>query len=141
MNISENGLDLIKQSEHCELEAYQDCVGIWTIGYGHTLNVHARDVISANTAEVLLENDLQPVESAISTLVKVPLNQNQFDALTSLAFNIGINAFRKSTLLRYLNNWQYQLAADEFLKWDHAGGKVVAGLSSRRRTERSLFLS
>jgi lysozyme len=141
MNISENGLDLIKQSEHCELDAYQDCAGIWTIGYGHTLNVRAHDVISAHTAEVLLENDLQPVENAISSLVHVPLNQNQFDALVSLTFNIGIYALRQSTLLHYLNNWQYQLAADEFLKWDRAGGKVVAGLSNRRRTERSLFLS
>lgn len=140
MNISENGLELIKDFEGCKLTAYQDSVGVWTIGYGHTLNVKLGDIITDRTATVLLIEDLRSVELTLNMQVEPELSQNQYDALCSFIFNLGTHAFHGSTLLKKLNRADFVAAADEILKWDKAGGVPLTGLTRRREAERTLFL-
>ena len=107
--INAAGLALVKTYEGLKLEAYRDTSGILTIGYGHTAGVKPDDIIGAERAELLLEMDLMDVERAVSGLVKVPLNDNQFSALVSFVFNVGEGAFAKSTLLKKLNEGGYGL--------------------------------
>ena len=136
------GLELIKSFEGCILDAYQDCVGVWTIGYGSTgSHVYPGLSITQQEAEDLLKQDLSRFEKAVSSFVTVPINGNQFDALVSFAYNLGEGALQGSTLLWLLNQGDYAGAADEFLKWASAGGEILAGLVRRRKAERSLFLS
>ncbi|THD53195.1 lysozyme [Enterobacteriaceae bacterium ML5] len=146
MKISNDGILLIKKFEGCRLIAYQDSVGVWTIGYGWTQPVAGKSVgrgmtITQNTAEQLLLTGLSQYEAGVTNLVNKPLTQHQFDALVSFAYNLGIKSLGTSTLLKKLNAGDYQGAADEFLKWNKAGGKVLNGLVARRAAERSLFLS
>ncbi len=139
MIISKNGLDLIKQFESLQLKAYKCSANVWTIGYGHTKNVKEGDRISQDQANCFLMQDLYSVERAIVRLVKVKLNQNQFDALCSLIFNIGISAFNKSTLLAKLNTGDYVGAAEQFRRWNKVNNVVMAGLVRRRQAEEDLF--
>ncbi|WP_294966489.1 lysozyme [uncultured Gilliamella sp.] len=139
MIISKNGLDLIKQFESLQLKAYKCSANVWTIGYGHTKNVKEGDRISQDQANCFLMQDLYSVEWAIVRLVKVKLNQNQFDALCSLIFNIGISAFNKSTLLAKLNTGDYVGAAEQFRRWNKVNNVVMAGLVRRRQAEEDLF--
>ncbi|EPJ2342271.1 lysozyme [Enterobacter kobei] len=146
MQTSEKGIALIKQFEGCKLTAYQDSVGVWTIGYGWTQPVDGKPIragmtIKQETAERLLKTGLVSYESDVSRLVKVGLTQGQFDALVSFTYNLGARSLSTSTLLRKLNAGDYAGAADEFLRWNKAGGKVLNGLSRRREAERALFLS
>lgn len=141
MKTSANGRKLIQQFEGCREKAYQDCVGVWTIGYGHTGNVKAGQVISKEEADRLLSQDLVKFESGVEKNVKVALTQNQFDALVSFCYNLGVGSLQKSTLLKKLNAGDYKGAAEEFLKWNKAGGKVLTGLVRRRELERQLFLT
>ena len=141
MKISEKGLKLIKSFETLRLEAYLCPAGVWTIGYGHTSNVKKGQKINELCAETFLTIDLQKCEYAINTSVTVPLNQNQFDSLVSFVFNIGVCAFKKSTLLKKLNNGDYIRAADELDKWIYSKSKILNGLVRRRNKEKELFLS
>jgi GH24 family phage-related lysozyme (muramidase) len=146
MKMSENGLALLRQFESCRTTAYQDCAGVWTIGYGWTrpvngVYIHAGMTLSKVTAENLLQHGLCRYEQAVRSRVKVPLTQPQFDALVDFTYNTGVTALVHSTLLTRLNSGDYRGAADELLRWDRAGGKVLAGLARRRRAERALFLS
>lgn len=146
MQTSDKGIALIKQFEGCKLTAYQDSVGVWTIGYGWTQPVDGKPIragmtIKQETAERLLKTGLVSYESDVSRLVKVGLNQGQFDALVSFTYNLGARSLSTSTLLRKLNSGDYAGAADEFLRWNKAGGKVLNGLTRRREAERALFLS
>ncbi|MFZ5335350.1 lysozyme [Enterobacter asburiae] len=146
MQISDKGIALIKQFEGCKLTAYQDSVGVWTIGYGWTKPVDGKPIragmtIKQETAERLLKTGLVSYESDVSRLVKVGLTQGQFDALVSFTYNLGGRSLSTSTLLRRLNAGDYAGAADEFLRWNKAGGKVLNGLTRRREAERALFLS
>ncbi|ENJ7288196.1 lysozyme [Enterobacter hormaechei] len=146
MQTSEKGIALIKQFEGCKLTAYQDSVGVWTIGYGWTQPVDGKPIragmtIKQETAERLLKTGLISYESDVSRLVKVGLTQGQFDALVSFTYNLGARSLSTSTLLRKLNAGDYAGAADEFLRWNKAGGKVLSGLTRRREAERALFLS
>ena len=146
MQISDKGLALIKQFEGCKLTAYQDSVGVWTIGYGWTQPVDGKPIragmtIKQETAERLLKTGLVSYESDVSRLVKVDLTQGQFDALVSFTYNLGARSLSTATLLRKLNASDYAGAADEFLRWNKAGGKVLNGLARRREAERALFLS
>lgn len=142
MKTSLAGLRLIKKFEGLRLKAYICPAGVLTIGYGSTgAHVKPGMVITAAEAEALLIKDLARFENAINRLVKVPLNQNQFDALASFIFNIGIGAFEKSTLLRLLNAKDYLKAADQFGRWTRGGGVVLEGLVRRRREEKNLFLA
>jgi len=139
MNISEAGLDFIKEHEGCRLEAYQDSVGVWTVGVGHTGPLVVKGlVITQDEADDLLRHDVAVAVKCVTGLVTVPLTQEEFDALCSFTFNLGCTALRNSTLLRKLNAGEDGIAA-EFLKWDHAGGKQVAGLTKRRADEAALF--
>ncbi len=152
MKISDNGIDFIKNEEGLRLTAYLDSAGVWTIGYGHTGGVVAGSTISLAQAEIFLREDISVFEDIINREVKVPLNQNQFDALLSLVFNVGpgkekvksglitLKDGRPSTLLRSLNDGLYREAANSFNSWVYAGGVILKGLVKRRERERTLFL-
>jgi lysozyme len=145
MKTSTNGINLLKNFEAFRGKAYQDVVGIWTIGYGTTringVPVKFSDVCNEQQAVEYLQSDLVKFETVINEDVKVPVTQNQFDALACFTYNVGIGAFGSSTLLRKLNAGDYSGAANQLLLWNKAGNKVVAGLTNRRQSERSLFLS
>ena len=146
MQTSDKGIALIKQFEGCKLTAYQDSVGVWTIGYGWTKPVDGKPIragmtIKQETAERLLKTGLVSYESDVSRLVKVGLTQGQFDALVSFTYNLGARTLSTSTLLRKLNAGDYAGAAEELIRWNKAGGKVLNGLTRRREAERALFLS
>lgn len=131
---------IVAQMEGCQLTAYRCPAGLLTIGYGHTgPDVFAGQVITQEEADALLTVDLQRACAAVARQVHVPLTDNQFQALVSFVFNIGEGAFAKSTLCRLLNAQEYPIAAGEFMKWDHGGGKVLAGLTKRREMEMMLF--
>ncbi|HGM5321634.1 TPA: lysozyme [Serratia marcescens] len=146
MNISKNGIELIKRFEGLELKAYQDSVGVWTIGYGWTQTVDGKKIapgmrIDQATAERLLKCGVVQYEQGVNQLVKVRITQGQFDALMSFAYNLGLRSLSTSTLLRKLNDGDKQGAADEFDRWVNAGGKRLDGLVTRRAAERRMFLS
>ena len=140
-SINDVGLRLIKDFEGLRLNAYQDAVGVWTIGYGHTNTAYPGQRITTAQATALLRQDVANFENAVNRAVRVPLNENQFAALVSFAYNVGSGALNSSTLLRRLNAGDTFGAANEFLRWNRAGGRVLAGLTRRREAERSLFLS
>jgi GH24 family phage-related lysozyme (muramidase) len=146
MNVSEQGLALIKQFEGCRLNAYQDSVGVWTIGYGWTQIVngeliHAGMRIDQSTADLLLVSGIKQYEQGVEDLVKVPISQFQFDALVSFSYNLGRHSLATSTLLKRLNQEDYAGAAMEFPRWNKAGGVVLPGLTTRRLAEQKLFLA
>lgn len=132
--------DIVKEFEGLRLEAYKCPAGVWTIGYGHTRGVIPGDVITEAEAEALLAEDLEDSEDAVRAFVNVELNQNQFDALVSFVYNLGSGNFNSSTLLRKLNNGDYLGAANEFNRWNKAGGVVLSGLVRRRNAEANLFI-
>ena len=142
MKISANGINMICGFEDLRLKAYDDGVGVWTIGYGTTVingrKVKKGDTCTVEQAKSYMAQDLKQFESAVNQ-VKVPLNQNQYDALVSLAYNIGASAFLNSTLFKKLNAKDYKGAAEQFARWNRAGGKVMRGLTNRRAKERKLF--
>jgi lysozyme len=141
MQLSQNGLNLIKGFEGYSAVPYYCDGGVLTIGWGHTVKADERFTeINEQEAEQLLKNDCAFAVSCVSRLVKVSLNQNQFDALVSLVFNIGSRNFAGSTLLKLLNAQDYRGAASQFLRWKYAGGIVLSGLVNRRNLERQLFL-
>ena len=146
MSVSNKGVDLICEFEGKRLVAYDDGVGIWTIGFGtikypNGVRVKKGDTCTLDQAKEYMRHDLIEFEHTVNSSVKVPLNQNQFDALVSLAYNIGSNAFKSSTLVKKLNAGDYQGAADQFNAWVNAGGKRMQGLVNRRDREKLLFLS
>ncbi|MEN6534626.1 MAG: lysozyme [Bryobacteraceae bacterium] len=137
---SNPAVELIKQFEGLKLDAYNCPAGVLTIGYGHTgTDVVCGMKITAEEADRLLRNDLRHFEKRVQQLVTVPLTQGQFDALVSFAFNVGLGALERSTLLRKLNAEDYRGAAEEFGRWTKAAGKELPGLVRRRRAERQLF--
>ena len=139
MNISEEGISLIKNYEGCRLEAYQDSVGIWTIGYGVIKGVKKGDQINQEEANHLLKEELPEYEGYINDMIKVPLEQCQFDALVCWVYNLGPNNLKDSTLLRILNDGDYDGVPEQIKRWNKAGGKVLAGLVKRRAAEADLF--
>ena len=136
---SENGIELIKDFEGRRLVAYQDSVGVWTIGYGHTKTAHEDKLIIKSTADRLLAEDLAEFEKYVDTYVTVALTQNQFDALVSWTFNLGPGNLKESTMLKKLNQGLYAEVPDEMRRWNKAGGKVLEGLIRRREAEAKLF--
>lgn len=149
MQTSPNAIVLIKKFEGCRLTAYPDPgtgSAPWTIGYGWTNPVDGKPVrpgmtIDQATADRLLKTGLVSYENDVLKLVRVKLTQGQFDALVSFAYNVGSRALSTSTLLKKLNVGDIKGAADEFLRWNKAGGKVMPGLTNRRKAERDVFLS
>ncbi len=136
-----HGLELIKEFEGLRLEAYLCSAKVWTIGYGHTKGVKKGDTCTQDEADAFLVADVKWVLTAVERTVKVPLTPGQRAAVNSFIFNCGAGAFRTSTLLRKLNAEDYKGAADEFTRWNKAGGKVIKGLVRRRAAERKVFLA
>ena len=139
MRISAEGVALIKKFEGCRLEAYQDSVSVWTIGFGHTKEVNEGDTCTQEEAEEMLVTELEEYEGYINDLVHVPLLQNQFDALVAWVYNLGPTNLRESTLLRVLNEENYVQVPSEIKRWNRAGGQVLGGLVRRREAEALLF--
>lgn len=141
MNISQNGIELIKKFEGCRLEAYKCPAGILTIGYGHTgSEVRLGQKITQEQAEKYLKQDITIHSNNVSRLVKAPLNQNQFDALVSFEYNVGYGNFASSTMLKLLNQKKYTEAAAQFGRWVYANKKILQGLVKRRAAEKELFV-
>lgn len=146
MKTNRAGIELLKRWEGCRLKAYQDSVGVWTIGYGLTtaaglVDVKPGMVITQQQADDYLVAALVKYEAAVMKVLKRAPNSNQFSAMVSLCYNIGPGAFAKSSVARLFNEGNVQGAADAFRMWNKAGGKVLAGLVNRREAERSLFLA
>lgn len=138
--INSAGLKLIKDFEGLRLKSYDDGTGVWTIGWGHTgPEVRPGQIITSQRADQLLLSDLQGAEKEVNTVVARNCTPNQFAALVSFEFNTG--SLADSTVLRRFNEGDLAAAADQFLRWNHAGGKVLPGLTRRRQAERALFLS
>ncbi len=134
--------ELIKKWEALKLEAYLPTPNdVWTIGWGHTHTTKRGMKITKAEAQALFDRDIAWAERAVNTKVKVPLTQNQFDALVSFVFNVGETAFANSTMLRKLNAGDYQGAANEFPRWNKQKGQVLRGLVRRRAEEMEIFLS
>jgi lysozyme len=140
--INQAGRDLIKKFEGLRLEAYYCPAGVLTIGYGHTgRDVKLYQKITKERAEALLDSDLAKFEYGVSEAVTAPLTDNQFAALVSFAYNVGLAAFRKSTMLKLINAKKLDAAGGEFGKWVKAGGVPVMGLVKRRKAELALWNS
>ena len=139
-----NAIDLIKKYEGFRPQSYQDSVGVWTIGYGTTrINnqpVKAGMTITEDQALQLVKQEVNKLWSQIESILKVKINDNQMNALVDFAYNLGFNALKTSTLMKYVNESQFDKAADEFGRWVFAGGKVLPGLVKRREAEKHLFL-
>lgn len=138
---------LIARFEGKRLKPYQDTGGIWTVGYGSTYNIDAKrpvietDIIDDATAIRWLKTQVGTFQNQVKAVIKVPVSQNKVDSLTSLAYNIGINAFKNSTLLKLLNEGKPEIeVADQFLRWNKVNGITSNGLTIRRKAERDLFL-
>lgn len=144
MRISKEGINFIKSLEGFSSKPYKCSANILTIGYGHTgKDVLENMVVSKKVAEAILVNDLIDFEDNLNSIVRpsINLNQNQFDALISLSYNIGMQAIAESTLIKVLNNAEYKKAANHFLDWIRAGTNIIPGLINRRLKERKLFLT
>lgn len=144
MRMSTAGLDLLTEFEGLRLKAYIDPVGIWTIGYGHTSAageplVASGLVITKDEAEEILKRDMGQYEDGVRKYVKVNLTQGQFDALTDFAYNAGVGALQKSTLLKKVNAGKFDEVPAEFMKWTKGGGRELPGLVRRRRAEVKLW--
>ena len=141
MKCSQEGLALIKKFEGCRLKAYRCSANVLTIGYGHTGGVKETDKITLEEADSLLEKDIAKFEEYVSDNVMVKLNQSQFDALVAWTFNLGPGNLRESTMLKKLNNQEYESVPFEMRRWNKAGGKTLDGLIRRREAESLLFES
>lgn len=146
MRTNDAGQAIIKQWESLRLEAYHCSAGVCTIGWGSTSYTNGDpikmgDKISIETAQELFEFHIKKAEDGVSGALMKPVSENEFSAMVSLCYNIGANAFKKSTLVKLLNSGEDKLAvADQFLVWNKANGKIQNGLIKRRHDERSLFL-
>jgi len=140
MQISEEGLSLIKKFEGCELEAYLCPAGVWTIGYGHTKDVKEGDKINKEEAEYLLQEEMIEYEGYVNDFVEVTLQQHQYDSLVSFCYNLGGGSLKKSTLLKVLNDSKYEEVPAQIRRWNKAGGEVLEGLVRRREAEAVMFM-
>jgi lysozyme len=139
MKISDRGLALVKRAEGLRLDAYLDTGNVPTIGYGSTLGVHMGMTITPGEAERRLMDDIGR-HDITPYLDNCPTTQNQYDAMTSLAFNIGLDRFNGSTVLKRHRQGNYPRAGDAFLLWCYDNGRKIAGLLNRREAERELYL-
>lgn len=145
MTTSINGILLIEQFEGFKPKMYKDAVGLPTIGFGTLIDTESEKyllttTISRQKAEELLRNDLKPIERALGIMITKSINQNQYDSLVSFCYNLGINSLRTSTLLRKINiDPTDSSISQEFEKWTHGDGKILPGLSVRRRAESALY--
>lgn len=145
MKLSQAGKNLIKSFEGLELKVYPDPAtggAPYTAGYGHTgADVKPGMTVTQEMADKWFDSDVARFESGVSALLTAPTNQQQFDAMASLAYNIGLGNFKSSTLLKKHNAKCYQCAAGQFPAWNRAAGKVMNGLTRRRNAERAMYMS
>ena len=147
MQLSTNGFNLLAELEGVVLTPYKDSVGIPTIGIGSTYYEDGTKVkmtdkaITKERAIQLAKNVVKSFEARVNKSILLPMTQNQFDAMVLLCYNIGKSSFARSSVVRHFNLGNIQKAADSFLLWNKAGGKVVQGLVNRRKIERELFLT
>jgi lysozyme len=146
MNMTKEGLALIKRYEGLRVAAYQDAAGVWTIGYGHTSMAGAPDVrrgmtISDTEAEAIFARDVAEFANAVAKVVKVELSPAQFSALVSFAYNVGIGGLKKSSVLAAINAGDFEAVPRRLNLWIKAGGRVLPGLVKRRAAEAALFMS
>lgn len=144
MKVNQAGLDLIKRYEGWRANAYRDAVGIWTIGYGHTSmaghpKVTAGLKITQAEGDAILARDVEKFATGVARLIKVPLKDNQFSALVSFAFNVGLGAFEGSSVLKYVNHSNFAGVPGRLKLWNKAGGKTLPGLVKRRAAEGKMF--
>lgn len=145
MRVNEECIALIKKFEGCRLKAYPDpATGAepWTIGWGSTgPDIGPDTVWTQEKADYRLLKEIEKIASVVSSIIQTPCTENQFGALVSFAYNCGLGNLRKSTLLKLVNAGKFEAAAEEFIKWNKANGKVMEGLTRRRWAEKELFLS
>ena len=144
MRVNAAGMALIEGFEGCRTRAYRDCAGIWTIGYGHTSSAGPPAIepgmeISKQEALAILEADVRNFSKGVESCLRMPLDDNQFSALVSFAYNIGLAEFRKSSVLKAVNSGQFQAVPALIALWIRAGGKILPGLVARRAAEAALF--
>jgi len=143
MQVSENGVNLVKHFEGFQATAYLCPANVPTIGYGHTKGVTRADVgvkfVTEDTAAQMLADDLAEFAQQVEAAVTVPLEQHHFDALCSFTYNLGAQTLRSSTLLSRLNAGAYEAVPDQLLRWTHGGGQVLQGLVRRRTAEAKLW--
>jgi len=139
LHISDEGISLVKKFEGCKLEAYQCAAGVWTCGYGSTRGVQKGDIWSMEKAETMLIDELEEYGNHVEELVTIPLNQCQFDALTSWCFNLGPTNLKNSTMIQVLNQGDYEGVPYQIKRWNKANGQVNDGLIRRREAEALLF--
>lgn len=139
---SEELVEFVKRWEGLKLVPSEDRLvpGVWDVGYGKVLRTPERPTITREQADAWLRDDLTVISADIDDALQVQVAQHEFDALLSLAYNVGTNAVLKSTLFRYVNNCDWDKAADEFMRWNRANGRIVAGLVKRREAEQAMFL-
>lgn len=137
--INKSGIELIKSFEGLRIKAYRCSAGKWTIGYGHTKGVYNGQEITEEHAEAFLIDDLHDAQMAVSSLVEVHLNDNEYAALISFVFNIGCGAFKGSTLLKLLNKRMYDMVPAQLMRWNKVNGEENGGLSRRRKAECQLW--
>lgn len=136
-----SAIDIVKSFEGCKLVAYQDVRGIWTIGYGHTKGVYPGMTCTQAQADAWLIADLQEASSELLQVSPGPFAPGAQDALISFVFNLGIGDYRSSTLREYVHAQDWPAVKTEFLKWDHSGGQVIAGLLRRREAESAMIVA
>ena len=142
MQISQKGLDILKEFEGLRLEAYRCSAGVPSIGYGWTSGVKMGDVWTREKAEHMLIEGVKPYERAVQEAIgDAKTSQNQYDAMVSLCYNIGPGNFKKSSVARLHKEGKYTQAAAAFMMWVKAGGKIIGGLIKRRNKEKALYLS
>lgn len=146
MKMTEEGLALIKRFEGLRLDAYRDAVGVWTIGYGHTSmagapQVHAGLRISEAEAHEILARDVEVFAQGVRELLVVELSNQQFSALVSFAYNVGLGGLKRSSVLAAVNNREFDAVPRRLSLWTKAGGRVLPGLVRRRAAEGALFMS
>ena len=139
MQLSKTGIELLKHFEGCELKAYQDSVGVWTIGYGHTKGIYEGLEITQSEAEKMLQDELPEYEGYITDKVVPMLQQHEYDALVCWVYNLGPTNLSSSTLLKRLNAGEFKDVPFQMKRWDKAGGQPLLGLTRRRNAEALLF--
>jgi len=139
MKTSPVGIELIKRFEGLRLKAYKCPAGMWTIGYGRTFNVSEGMEIPKEQAEAFLKEDLKVYEDSVNDGIEIKITQNQFDAMVSFCFNLGIKAFNDSYIKKYTNEKRFPEVREQFMRFVYAGGKKLDGLIKRRKAEADLY--
>jgi lysozyme len=141
MKINQRGIDLIKKFEGLYLKPYYCPANLKTIGYGHVILPHENfdDGITEDEAEDILKRDLTKFENGLRRLINAPINSNQFSSLCSFSFNLGLGAFQRSTLRMVVNRGEHDRVREQLMRWNRAGGKVLKGLTKRRKAEADLY--